>query len=160
MDILGSVVVAAVISAAMCFFVAERKLKREDRLENMAETAAATLLTQKPYRTRSFEMLKYHLAGFEDDELRKILVRCGAVRWLDAGVKEFWGGLNRNRAWLSEESLPEGKASEITAGVEPAHRNEQAATRPRSLAHDVSILLGVGRHLGSQPRANTSMTIM
>ena len=28
------------------------------------------------------------------------------------------------------------------------------------LAHDVSILLGVGRHLGSQPRAKTSITIM
>ena len=28
------------------------------------------------------------------------------------------------------------------------------------LAHDVSIVLGVGRHLGSQPRAKTSMTIM
>ena len=28
------------------------------------------------------------------------------------------------------------------------------------LAHDVSITAGVGRHLGSQPRANVSMTIM
>jgi hypothetical protein len=28
------------------------------------------------------------------------------------------------------------------------------------LAHDVSILPGIGRHFGSQPRANTSTTIM
>jgi hypothetical protein len=28
------------------------------------------------------------------------------------------------------------------------------------MAHDVSILLGVDRHFSSQPRANTSMTIM
>ncbi len=49
---------------------------------------------------------------------------------------------------------------EIAAGVEPAHRNGKAATSTGGLAHDVSILLGVGRHLGSQPRANTSMTIM
>ena len=28
------------------------------------------------------------------------------------------------------------------------------------MAHDVSNPLGVGRHVGSQPRANTSMTIM
>jgi len=41
---------------------------------------------------------------------------------------------------------------EIAAGVEPAHRNGKAATSTGGLAHDVSILLGVGRHLGSHPR--------
>jgi hypothetical protein len=34
------------------------------------------------------------------------------------------------------------------------------ATLKGGLAHDVSILLGIGRQLGSQPRANTSITIM
>ena len=42
----------------------------------------------------------------------------------------------------------------------PARGNEQAATLTGGLGHDVSILLGVGRQVGSQPRANTSMTIM
>jgi hypothetical protein len=32
--------------------------------------------------------------------------------------------------------------------------------RSRSPVHDVSILIGVGLHLGSEPRAKTSMTIM
>jgi hypothetical protein len=32
------------------------------------------------------------------------------------------------------------------------------ATLKGGPAHDVSILLGIGRHLGSQPRANTSIT--
>ena len=49
---------------------------------------------------------------------------------------------------------------EIAASVEPAHRSENVATLTGGLAHDVSILLGVGRHLGSQPRAKTSITIM
>jgi hypothetical protein len=49
---------------------------------------------------------------------------------------------------------------EIAAGVEPVYRNEKVATLTGGLAHDVSILLGVGRHLGSQPRAKTSITIM
>jgi hypothetical protein len=49
---------------------------------------------------------------------------------------------------------------EIAAGAEPAHWNGKAATLIGGLAHDVSILLGVGRQLGSQPRANTSITIM
>ena len=34
------------------------------------------------------------------------------------------------------------------------------ATLKGGLAHDVSILLGVGRHLGSQPGAKVSITIM
>ena len=49
---------------------------------------------------------------------------------------------------------------EIAAGVEPAHWNGKAATLAGRLAHDVSILISVGRQLGWQPRANTSMTIM
>src|SRR5438094_7080027 len=50
---------------------------------------------------------------------------------------------------------------EIAAGVEPAHLEGQSRNAHRkSLAHDVSILPDVGRHLGSRPRANTSMTIM
>jgi len=51
-------------------------------------------------------------------------------------------------------------AREVAASVEPAQRNGKAAALTGGLAHDVSIVLGVGRHLGSQPRAKTSMTIM
>src|SRR5208337_4781404 len=53
-----------------------------------------------------------------------------------------------------------GSSSEIAASVEPAQRNGKAAALTGGLAHDVSIVLGVGRHLGSQPAANTSITIM
>ena len=50
---------------------------------------------------------------------------------------------------------------EIAAGAKPAHLEGESRNAHReSLAHDVSILPGVGRHLGSRPRANTSMTIM
>jgi hypothetical protein len=52
------------------------------------------------------------------------------------------------------------RSREIAAGAEPAHRNGKAATSTGGLAHDVSILIGVGRQLGSQPRAKVSMTIM
>src|ERR1700756_40744 len=50
--------------------------------------------------------------------------------------------------------------SEIATGVEPAHRARKTARVTRGVGHDVSILIGVGRQLGSQPRANTSITIM
>ena len=49
---------------------------------------------------------------------------------------------------------------EIAAGVEPAHWNGKAATLTAGLAHDVSILISVGRQLGWQPGAKVSMTIM
>jgi len=44
--------------------------------------------------------------------------------------------------------------------VDPAHQNDNVGTITEYLAHDVSDLPGVGRQLGSQPRAKTSMTIM
>jgi hypothetical protein len=47
----------------------------------------------------------------------------------------------------------------IAAGVEPAHRNGKFATLTRDLAHDVSILLGVGRHLGSQPHVQPLLRV-
>src|SRR5246127_5091849 len=49
---------------------------------------------------------------------------------------------------------------ESAAGVEPAHWNGKAATLTGGLAHDVSILIIVGRQLGWQPGSKVSMTIM
>ena|SRR6516164_5332759 len=50
--------------------------------------------------------------------------------------------------------------SEIAAGAGPAYRKRKAALLAGRLAHDVSILISVGRQLGWQPRAKVSMTIM
>jgi hypothetical protein len=49
---------------------------------------------------------------------------------------------------------------EIAADVEPAHWNGKAVTLTGGLAHEVSILISVGRQLGWQPGAKASMTIM
>ena len=46
------------------------------------------------------------------------------------------------------------------AGIEPARRNGKVATLTVGLGHDVSTVLDIGRQLGSQPRAKTSITIM
>jgi hypothetical protein len=51
-------------------------------------------------------------------------------------------------------------SSGAVASVKPTHRSKTTVTVGEGLAHDVSILIGVGRHLGSQPRAKTSMMIM
>ena len=50
--------------------------------------------------------------------------------------------------------------SEIAAGAGPACWKRKAASLAGRLAHDVSILFGVGRQFGSQPRLKVSMTIM
>jgi hypothetical protein len=47
----------------------------------------------------------------------------------------------------------------MVAGLEPAQRNGELATLAGGLAHDVSILLGIGRHFGSQPGAKVSIKI-
>ena len=49
---------------------------------------------------------------------------------------------------------------EIAAGVEPADWNGKAATLTGGVAHDVSILISVGRQLGWQPGAKVSIMIM
>src|SRR6201984_3816390 len=49
---------------------------------------------------------------------------------------------------------------ESAAGVETAHWNGKAAALTGGLAHDVSILISVGRQLGGQPGAKVSMTII
>jgi hypothetical protein len=56
------------------------RVREENKTEFQAEQTALHFLSHKNYTDRSFETLKKHLGGFEDDELRKILVRAGAIR--------------------------------------------------------------------------------
>ncbi|MEB3181963.1 MAG: hypothetical protein VKL59_23445 [Nostocaceae cyanobacterium] len=71
------------------------------RTEFMAEQVARQLLEHDKWKRRSFEAIKYRLGGFEDDELRKIIVRAGAIRFEDSNGKEFWVLLSRNRHTLN-----------------------------------------------------------
>ena len=67
------------------------------RTEFMAERVARQLLDSKTFRRRTFKMIQKRLGGFDDDELRKILVRAGAVRFVGGRTgKEFWGLVERN----------------------------------------------------------------
>src|ERR1700747_3641882 len=50
--------------------------------------------------------------------------------------------------------------SEIAAGDGPACWKRKAASLAGRLAHGLSILFGVGRQFGSQPRSKVSMTII
>ena len=92
--------ITAVITAVAAFHLQERKLKWELRTEFMAEQATQALLQQKKWKKRSFLEIKKRLGGFEDDELRKILVRAGAVRFEGQDRLELWGLVSRNKPKL------------------------------------------------------------
>ena len=70
-------------------------LQQQYKTEFMAEETARHFLNHKSFTDRSFDTLKKHLGGFEDDELRKILVRSGAVRTYRSDESEWWFLLSR-----------------------------------------------------------------
>jgi hypothetical protein len=85
-------------------FDQELKLKQEEhKTEFMAESTAKHFLNHKSYTDRSFETLKKHLGGFEDDELRKILVRAGAIRTLREDGSEWWRLLSRMDEFIEKK---------------------------------------------------------
>lgn len=79
----------------------------EQKTDFMAETTVIHFLSHKSYTDRSFEALKKHLGGFEDDELRKILVRSGAIRIFRDGdeTDEWWRLLSRNKEYIEKKRL-------------------------------------------------------
>lgn len=87
----------ALITGLLAFAVQERKFRTELRTEFLAEGVVKTLLQSEKWQKRSFEEIKKRLGGFEDDELRKILVRAGAVRFIGPDDKELWGLVSRNK---------------------------------------------------------------
>jgi hypothetical protein len=90
-------IVTALITGLVTFAVQERKLRTELRTEFMAEQAARALLEHEKWRKRSFEEIKKRLGGFDDDELRKILVRAGAVAFEGENGRELWGLISKNK---------------------------------------------------------------
>ena|SRR5208283_4076270 len=76
--------------------VHELAIHRENiKTEFMAEVTAQHYLSHKIHVDRSFELLRRRLGGFSDDELRKILVRAGAVRFIRDDGSEWWRLLSR-----------------------------------------------------------------
>lgn len=70
-------------------------LKEQFKTDFMAEETTRHFLSHKSYTDRSFETLNKHLGGFSDDELRKILVRAGAIRTYQEDGTEWWRLLSR-----------------------------------------------------------------
>lgn len=111
---LDSAVLAALVAAIAALIgsaINYRRVRNElQRLENekqtlevelSAERAAKRLLECTRWRRRTFKALQYHFGGYTEDELRKLLVRAGALRFHDD--VETWGLLDRNKDELEKE---------------------------------------------------------
>ncbi len=82
-----------------------RILQESHKVEFMAEETARHFLSHKSFTDRSFETLRNHLGGFEDDELRKILVRAGAIRVYREDGSEWWRLLSRMDEFIERKQL-------------------------------------------------------
>lgn len=81
----------------------KEKLRLAHKTEFMAEETAKHFLSHKSHIERSFDTLKKHLGGFEDDELRKILVRAGAIREIREDGSEWWKLLDRLDEYIEKK---------------------------------------------------------
>jgi len=79
-----------------------QKIREEHKTEFQAEQTVLHFLSHASYTDRSFETLQKHLGGFEDNELRKILVRAGAIRTY-RGDEEWWRLLSRNDEYIAKK---------------------------------------------------------
>ena len=99
----GLPALTALLGAATTFGVQERRLRAERekrRTEINALKAAKKLLQDDRHSKRSFDAIKRRLAGFEDDQLRRILIAAGAVRFEARDGTELWGLVERNQGDL------------------------------------------------------------
>lgn len=91
--------IPAVITAAVTYLGCRHEILKY-KADSMSERAARHYLSNKTYKARTFGTLKKHLGGWDNDEdgLRRILVRAGAIRVYDVteGVRtEMWKLLSR-----------------------------------------------------------------
>lgn len=106
--------ISAIIGGLISFFLQNIKHKQEmqklfesNKTEFMAEKTARYFLSHKTHIERSFVTLKQHMGGFDDDELRRILVRAGAIRvFRDGNEKdEWWRLLSRQEEYFDKKKF-------------------------------------------------------
>jgi hypothetical protein len=120
----------SLIIATMTIILTTRKMRPDFKLEFAAEGLAKAILMDRKWRYRTFRALKYHLGGFTDDELRKILIRAGGIRFT-AGGQEVWGLLSRNREFLCVDEIKETPTARVAFDrAEQPQNPQQEEVRP------------------------------
>jgi hypothetical protein len=107
-----SALLGALVGGAISFFLNRQQfrnqlriLQEQNKVDYMAEQTARHFLSHKSFTDRSFDTLQNHLGGFGDDELRKILVRAGAIRIYREDGSEWWRLLSRMEEFIERRQL-------------------------------------------------------
>jgi hypothetical protein len=97
--------------------LAQLKGELDQRTLFQAERVARELMEHPEFDLRSFAQIRHHIGGFDDETLRIILVRAGALRFGPIGgplfgpggdsSKERWGLIERNRHLLKKKPAGE-----------------------------------------------------
>ena len=95
--------VTALVTSLLGAYFADQRFKREYLLQERAIEVARKLLQDPAYSQRTFKTISHHLGGFEEDELRKLLVQAGTIRFTDGVGKEIWGLIERSETLLGSE---------------------------------------------------------
>ncbi|HEX6927857.1 MAG TPA: hypothetical protein VF267_01310 [Gammaproteobacteria bacterium] len=110
-----SALLGAIVGGGITFLLNRQQLahqisvlREQHKTEFMAEETARHFLSHEGYTDRSFETLEKHLGGFEPDELRKILVRAGAIRVFRDDGSEWWRLLSRMGEYIEKKSAGRG----------------------------------------------------
>jgi hypothetical protein len=113
-------ILTGIVTAVVTYYVTIVKFRLDNRTMFQAELAARKLMMHPTWQWRTFEVIRHHLGGFKDNELRQILVRAGAIRTKAKNGKEVWGLLDRNRAYLGVTRLqvsPNESNADLIKGV-------------------------------------------
>ena len=107
-----SALLGAIVGGGMTFLLNRQQfrnqlriLQEQHKVDFMAELTARHFLSHKSFTDRSFDTLRNHLGGFGDDELRKILVRAGAIRIYREDGSEWWRLLSRMDEFIERKDL-------------------------------------------------------
>lgn len=80
-------------------------LREQHKTEFMAEEAAKHYLSHANYTDRSFTELERRLGGYSGDDLRRLLVRAGAIRLRRKDGSEWWRLLSRNDEAIARREM-------------------------------------------------------
>ncbi len=94
-------IILAHATALLTFKREQDRMRQDLKLEFSIEAVIVQLLDKQGWELPSFKTIKYHIRGFNDDVLRKYLVRAGAIAFEDKDrddpkKRERWGLLKNN----------------------------------------------------------------
>lgn len=150
--------VAFVIIILMAFAGKKQPKLKPKPVEEERELSAAALLHQmlsnRKWRHLSFDTLSHHIGGYEGDDLRRLLVEAGAIRFVSRTGEELWGLLERNQRRVGALPEPADKpVREKTTsffGLKRGSKDEETAEKPAS-----PLLTGRLKDLAADPSKQT-----